>query len=39
MYSMEVQYAYGTLLRELIDYSNYEGEMEWFSVGYGNPVV
>jgi hypothetical protein len=39
MYSVDVQYAYGTHLMELINFSNYEGEMEWFSVGYGNPVA
>ena len=33
------QYASGALLREVIIYSNYGSEMEWFSIGYDNPVV
>ena len=27
MCSMDVQYAYGAIMRELINYSNYEGGM------------
>ena len=40
-YCLDVQYVSGALLREVITYSNYGKEMEWFSIGidYENPVV
>ena len=36
---LDVKYAYGALLREVINYSTYERVIEWFSFGYGSPVV
>ena len=38
---LDAQYASGVLPREVINHSNYERGMKWFSigVGYGDPVV
>ena len=38
-YYLDVQYAYGALLREVINHLDYKREMEWFSIGHENLVV
>ena len=35
MCSMDVQYVYGALMKELINYSNYEGEMNGLVLDMG----